>query len=56
MILRNHDVLVALAHQPGPVSDGASQEATVDEIKGFMVRPFGLDVIHFETDIGRNPN
>lgn len=46
-----HDVLITLTHQSGPVSNGSAQEATVNEIEGLMVGPFGLYIINLETDI-----
>ena len=38
-----------------PVLDGISHESAVDIIKLLAVRPFQLNVIDFEADVGRYP-
>ncbi len=48
-------VLIALTHQPGPVPDGPSHEATMNIVERLMVRPIGLRIVHLETHVGRYP-
>lgn len=50
------DLREALAHETGPVLDGISHESTVNIIKLLAIRPFGFDVVDFETDVRRYPS
>lgn len=49
------DLREALAHKTGPVLDGISHESTVNIVKLLAIRPFGFDVVDFETDVRGYP-
>ena len=55
MDLRVGCILVAIADQFRPITDGGSHASGVYVVELLAVSPFSLDVVNLEADVGRHP-